>query len=582
MGLAGVVPAALVCDDRSVGRTVSLVDDHARRVVRRCGRDAARVSRLRASQVLLWAAGGAVGVGAEWSLIGSGNAGDWIPDLVTGWTLIACGLVARRRWPESGTGALLGAVGFAWFVPNFASGDLRAIDWVAAHALYLHRGPLVQLTLTYPRGRASGRVERTAVAAAWTASLVTAVWRSDVAAIFVAMAFAAVATARFARSVGHERRLRSFAAQATTFVALAIVVTAAARAGVPTSAGQKASLLVYEAALCLLAIALLVGLARRPWESAVTDLVVDLGGGRSGTVRDALARALGDPQLRVGYWLPERQGYVDAAGQAIELAAPEERQRVTRVEWEGQPVAALVHDASVAEDPLLVDALATAARLASTNARLHARLRAQVDEVIASRRRLVEIAGDERKQLAIRLRERVGARGATLLETLERTAASARTSAVAASRLERARTQLAFALDELHELAAGLHPRAVADLGLAAALVSLAERSPVPVRVEVTVDVLPSELAVAAYFVCSEALANVVKHAAASSAAIVVTAADSELQIVVEDDGIGGASVADGTGLRGIEDRVETLGGTFRLISAPGSGTTVQVAIPHG
>jgi signal transduction histidine kinase len=541
------------------------------------------VSRLRASQLLLWPAGGAVGVGAEWSLLGSGNAGDWIPDLVTGWTLIACGLVAWWRWPESRSGALLGAVGFAWFVPNLASGDIRAIDWLAAHALYLHRGPLVQLTLTYPRGRASGRVERTAVAAAWMASLVTAVWRSEIAAIFVATAFVAVATARFARTVGPERRLRAFAAQATTFVALAIVATAAARAGVATSASQAVSLLVYEAALCLLAIALLVGLARRPWESAaVTDLVVDLGGGRSGTVRDALARALGDPQLKVGYWLPERQAYVDAAGQAIELAAPEERQRITRVEWEGQPVAALVHEASVVEDPLLVDALATAARLASSNARLHARLRRQVDEVTASRRRLVEAAGDERKYLEIRLQERVAARGAALLETLERTSASARASPVAASRLERATAQLAVALDELYELAAGLHPRTVADLGLAGALVSLAERSPVPVRVEVTVDRLPSELAVAAYFVCSEALANVAKHAAASSAAIVVAAGDSELEIVVEDDGIGGASVAGGTGLRGIQDRVETLGGTFRLISAPGSGTKLQVAIPRG
>jgi signal transduction histidine kinase len=421
------------------------------------------------------------------------------------------------------------------------------------------------------------------VAAAWTTSLVTSVWRSEIAAILVATTFVAVATARFARTVGHERRLRAFAAQATAFVGVAIVATAAARAGVATSAGQRLTLLGYEAALCLLAIALLVGLARRPWESAaVTDLVVDLGGSRSSTLRDALAWALGDPQLRVAYWLPERQAYVDATGQAIELAAPEERQRITRVEWEGQPVAALVHDASVVEDPLLVDALATAARLASSNARLHARLRGEIDEVTASRRRLVEAAGDERKHLEIRLRERVVARGATLLETLERTNASARVSPVTTSRLERATAQLAVALDELHELAAGLHPRTVADLGLAGALASLAERSPVPVRVKVTVDRLPSELAVAAYFVCSEALANVAKHAAASSAAIVVTAADSELEIVVEDDGIGGASAAGGTGLRGIQDRVETLGGTLRLVSVPGNGTQLQVVIPYG
>ena len=443
------------------------------------------MSQLRASQWLLWPAGGAVGIAAEWSLLGSGDAGNWIPDLVTGWTLIACGLVAWRHWPESRSGALLAAVGFAWFVPNLASGGIGAIAWVAGLALYLHRGPLFQLALTYPRGRVGGRAGHVAVAAAWAAALVTPVWRNEIVAVVFATAFAVIATARFAGSVGRERRLRRFAVRATGFVAVVIVATAVVRMSITTPSTQRLTLLGYEAALCLLAVALLAGLARRPWESTgVTDLVVDLGGSRSGTPRGALAHALGDPRLRVGYWLPETGAYVDEFGQAVELPAPEERQHITRVEWEGQPVAALVHDASVVEDPLLVDALARAARLASSNARLYARLRTQIDEVAASRRRLVEAANDERKRLEIRLREGVAARGATLLRMLERVDASARSGPTAVCRLERAMTQLAVALDELDELAAGLHPRAVVDLGLAGALASLAESSPVPVRVE--------------------------------------------------------------------------------------------------
>jgi signal transduction histidine kinase len=541
------------------------------------------VSRLPASQWLLWPVTGAVGVAAEWNLLHSGNAGDWIPDLVTGWTLIACGLVAWRRYPESRSGALLAAVGFAWFAPNLVPGDVRPLAWVAGLALYLHRGPLFQLALTYPRGRVSGRAGHVAVAAAWAAALLTPVWRNEIVAAVLAMTFVVIATARFAGSVGRERRLRRFAVHATGFVAVVIVATAVVRISVTTASSQKLTLLGYETALCLLAVALLAGLARRPWESTgLTDLVVDLGGSRSDTLRGALAHALGDPRLKVGYWLPESGAYVDEFGRAVELPAPEEWQRITRVEWEGQPVAALVHDASVVDDPLLADALARAAQLASSNARLYARLRTQIDEVSASRRRLVDAANDERKRLEIRLREGVAARGATLLRTLGRVDVSARSSPTAAGGLERARTQLAVALDELDELAAGLHPRAVVDLGLAGALVLLADRSPVPVRVEANIERLPTELAVAAYFVCSEGLANVAKHAGASTAAIVVTHADSHLEIVVEDDGIGGASMAGGTGLRGLQDRVETFGGTLRLVSAPGSGTKLQAVIPYG
>jgi signal transduction histidine kinase len=543
------------------------------------------VTRLGSAQWLLWPAGFAVGLAAQWSLIGSGATGEWVPDLVTGWTLIGCGLVAWRRWPETRSGALLGVVGVAWFVPNLASGDIRAIDWLAAHALYLHRGPLFQLTLTYPRGRASDRVDRTVVAAAWTAALVTPIWRSEITAIALAATFAVIATARFASAGGRERRLRLAAAQATGFVSVVIVATTAARIGMTTAAAQTSTLLAYEVALCVLAIALVVGLARRPWDpGVVVDLVIELGAGRSASLRDELARALGDPRLRVGYWLPERQAYVDSSGETVELpSGAEEQRRVTRVNWEGRPVAALLLDEGVVDDPLLVDAVARAARLASSNASLHARLRAQVNEVAASRRRLVEAADEERERLESRLREGVAARAAALVETLERTSALTRASPTANSRLERAKTQLAVALEELNELGAGLHPRAVTDLGLAGALASLAERSPMPVDIEVTADELPPELAVAAYFVCSEALANVTKYAAASSTAITVTTnADSELAIVVEDDGVGGADLAGGTGLRGLRDRVEALGGTFRLTSPPGVGTTLRVVIPRG
>jgi len=114
--------------------------------------------------LLLWPAGAVAGVAAEWRLQGWADPGGWVPDLLTGWTLIGCGLAGWARRPHSRSGALLAAAGFAWFVPDFAATGADPLGWLGAHALYLHRGPLVQLVLTYPRGRVRGRVEGAAVA----------------------------------------------------------------------------------------------------------------------------------------------------------------------------------------------------------------------------------------------------------------------------------------------------------------------------------------------------------------------------------------------------------------------------------
>jgi len=326
---------------------------------------------------------------------------------------------------------------------------------------------------------------------------------------------------------------------------------------------------------------LLVGLIRAPWErAAVTDLVVELGEARSGTLRDALARALGDPTLEVGYWVPGRNGYVDASGRDLTIPAPGAERRVTRIDRDGQRVAALVHDPSVLEDPGLVEAVAASTRLAASNARLQAAVRAQVAEVVASRRRLLRAGDEERRRLEERLHEGAERRLNDLLRILERAQAESNRDAEAAGRLDRARAQLEQTLGEIHQLAGGLHPRELSDGGLSAALASLAERSHVPVDVEVAAGRLPDDVEAALYFVCSEALANVAKYAAASTVSITVTADDGLLQLAIEDDGVGGADPARGTGLRGLADRIEALGGTFGVDSPVGHGTRVAADLP--
>jgi signal transduction histidine kinase len=313
-------------------------------------------------------------------------------------------------------------------------------------------------------------------------------------------------------------------------------------------------------------------------------LVVELAESPSGTLRDALAGALGDPTLQVGYWLPESGRYVDARGRRLELPQPGTGRAVTPIELDGRPIGILVHDPAVLDDPGLLDSIASAARLAASNARLQAEVRAQVAEVMASRRRLVEVGDQERRRLERRLREGAEQRLDMLAGSLVKAQALAEESADGQTRerLEQAERQLRRTMRELHELAQGLHPRALEESGLAAALAELARQSPVPIAVHLSAGELPRDVEAGAYYVCSEALANLAKHARASSGAITVATRDGRLVVEVVDDGVGGADARKGTGLRGLADRVEALGGRVTVASSEGEGTRLTAEIPLG
>jgi signal transduction histidine kinase len=523
-----------------------------------------------------------VGIAAEWVLYGWGDPRDWVPDLVTGWSLIGCGLVAWSRRPESRSGMLMAASGFAWFAANFATTGVGTIAWLSAHALYLYRGPLLQLVLTFPRGRSGGRVERTAVAAGYIASLVTPIWRSEQATIVLASLLVGLATYGYLRAVGRERRERLSALQATALLASVLAVTSAVRLAVSTQRAEEATLLVYQASLCTLAFLMLAGLLRAPWaRAAVTDLVVALGETQTGTLRDALARALGDPSLQVGYWLPERGGFVDSAGEPLHVPDRGSERSSTFVERDGQPVAVLVHDPAVLDDPGLLEAVSSAAKLASVNARLQAEVQARLAEIRASRRRILQAGDEERGRLERRLHEGAERRLDELAQTLRR----ARGSAARADTIERitkSEGQLARTQEELLRLARGIHPRELSEQGLAAALASLAKDFPLPVQLALSRIDASQSMEACAYFVCAEALANVAKYASAANVRISVGSRPAALVVEVSDDGVGGADPDRGTGLRGLADRVETLGGSLRVVSPPGGGTHVTAVIPQG
>ena len=162
------------------------------------------MSRLPRLQLLLLPAGVAIGLVAEWRLFGWAAPRFWIPDLLTGWTLLGCGFVAWSRRPESRSGLLLVAAGVAWFVPNLGAGTW---GWLATYGLYLHRGALIQLVLTYPSGRSHGRLDRAAVITGWVLALAAPVWRSQAWTIAAAALLAGYAYVRYAGSVGVERRV---------------------------------------------------------------------------------------------------------------------------------------------------------------------------------------------------------------------------------------------------------------------------------------------------------------------------------------------------------------------------------------
>jgi len=485
-----------------------------------------------------------LGLAAEAAAYSWSDVGHWLPDLAVGLTFIGCGAFLFEAGPDRGGALLFGATGVAWFLGNFSS-----------QLTYLHRGLLANLLVAYPRWRPRARIELAAVGAIYVASLIEPLWRHE-ATNFVYAGLLVALTLRARRE----------ALAAAVLLAAVITAGAAARLIVSNGDAIDPALLAYEAALAIVAVGL-TWRARRPI-SLVADLVVELGESRSGTLRDRLAVALGDPTLAIGWWSADAGAYLDDSGAEL----PVTRSAIP-VERDGLPFALVVHDAAALDDPALVEAVASATRLSTSNVALRASVRSQADELIASRRRLLLAGDSERRRLEARLREGPERR-------LHEADAALASLDPAGEHLERARVQLERTLTDLAELGRGLHPRELVEEGLEGALRSLAERAGLPVELRVSITPVSDELAATAYFVCAEALANVSKYAGASRAVIDVESRNGRLRIAVEDDGRGGADPARGSGLRGLGDRVEALGGTLRVESPPGRGTRLAAELP--
>jgi signal transduction histidine kinase len=532
-----------------------------------------RPSRL---ALLLLVAGG-LAAGAEWVSHEPGqDARLVVADGVVGLVLVGAAVVAWDRRPDSRVGSLTGLAGLAWFTGTLVPG-----------LLFAHRGPLVHLHLSYPTGRLRSHAARITVVAAYLIAAIDPWARDDVTTLVVAGLVAAVAVGSFLTTSGTARR-----ANATALAAALAFTAVLAFGAIQRLAGwevDREALWAYDIAVAGVAVVLLADLLRGRWTDAVvTDLVVDLGTrADTGTLRDALARALGDPSLVLGYWLPDETRYVDDRGQHVDPTRHEPERVVTPIDHDGEPIALLIHDTAVLDDPNLVEAVAAAARLAVTNARLQAEARDRIADVAASRRRIVEAADAQRRRLAHDLRQgalhRLDEVAALLVATRRDTVdtdTDVDTDGMAAAVLDQIGDELSGTRTELDAFARGVHPRSLTEGGLTAALPALAERAGVPVRLTISENRLPPAVEAALYFCCSEALTNVAKYADATQVHLLVDRADGQVTATIEDDGIGGADPTQGSGLRGLADRVEALGGKLSVQSPPGAGTRLDATLP--
>jgi signal transduction histidine kinase len=442
--------------------------------------------------------------------------------VATGIVLATAGLVAYRH----ARGPLLLVTAAAWL-----AGD------VSSQLLALHRGPLVHALL--------GRNPVTI--AAYVDGAIAPLARSPLPTLALVVAVVAVAALR----------RRPIPLAGAVAVGGALALEAAGRiAGADTAA---AAAWCYDGAVVATAIAL--ARRERPAGAAATGLVIDLGA-EPQAVRAAIARAVGDPTLDVAYRVAG--AWVDEAGRPLALPATGSRV-VTPID----DVAALIHDPAALRDGALARSVAAALRLVLANVRLRADVAARVREVERSRRRLVEAGDAERR----RMREQIRTGAERQL-----VAAGVQLSALPGSGALRAELDRAQA--DLVRFAQGVHPRALTEHGLGVAVRELATESRAGVRVDIAGRRFGSALEAVAYFVCSEALANVAKYAAESDVRVAVTAPAGRLRVCVEDDGPGGADPTRGSGLRGIADRVEALGGGVFVDSPAGAGTRVVAELP--
>lgn len=543
------------------------------------------------------------------------------------WLYLVAGLIAWDRQPRNRTGILLVLTGVAYLMFLFEGAHVPLV-WTIGIAFELAYLPaLVALLLSFPSGRLTRRWEQLAVLAAglamvcWTTipilgtdpsdfdcsdcppdlnllhagpgavSLLDRIYAAFPARVYfmvpVFVGLAVVCVVRWWRASRPLRRISGpvLVAAVPLLLALSAQMIANHLKLYDTHPGvsQAINLVTVYAGL-VHPVAILVGLSLG-WarQARIGELVTELAE-HSGLdlVERTMARVLGDPCLAIGRWDTGSQRYLTSAGAALDLPGAGSTQSTTYLEHDGRPMVAVVHDRALLDSGDLLNSAGAAVRMAVDNDRLRTELSAQLAEVRASRSRIVVAADNERRRLERDLHD--GAQQRLVSLALDARTAAAKLAAgddpAVADSVAAIADGLTTALAELRELARGIHPSILVDEGLVPALRSLSERSAVRVRLlAVPPGRFEPAIEAVAYFVISEALANAAKHASAKEVSVAVRRVDGQLLVEIRDDGKGGAD-PEGSGLRGLADRVAAVDGRLSVDSPPGRGTSVLAELP--
>jgi signal transduction histidine kinase len=581
--------------------------------------------RFRVGLVVVAVAGIALGLAAAGTLLPRYSPTQVLLDLAVGWSMVGAGLLLWASRPTNRIGPLAVLTGLVWFLGDFTAATREVVAFPATLVHGWYDVLFATLVLAYPRGRPEGRAAWllaagfVAVQAGWTIAKVTLgrplgwwtcptcpdtidAWISaqDTLAVLGRLETALLAVlslgvlvlvvVRLARATGAGRWRVAPVAFAGLVLAIGMTGGFVLQTLAPsplTSPQGELRFLVTSVLRVLVAVALVVGLLRlEAARGRIAGLVLEVASLPSTAELQARLRdALGDPTLALYRWDPSTAAFRDPDGAAADPPRDVPGRAVMVIEQDGRPVLAVAHDPALADDPGLVSAAVTAVRMAIENERLQAEVRTQLDSVRASRARIVEAETTERRRIERDLHDGAQQRLVSLQISLEllRRNLGAGIDPRARAELEAAAGEATAAIAEVRELARGLHPAILTEAGLGPALESLARRSVVPVTVDADLgERLPAPIEATAYFVVSEALANVAKHAGASRASVDARTNDGLLRLEIADNGRGGADPDAGSGLRGLEDRVLALGGTLELQSAGGAGTRLIVVLPCG
>ena len=591
-----------------VARAVSLTRPTTTRLSVVRPRRAVLVLSLAAILLLTW---------VEITLIAHGHAASQWPAMLvptTGLVYTLAGAVAWSRRPSNQLGPIMTMGSLLWLLVGMANTEVAGL---AAVGIVLASSPLavvVHLLHAFPSGRVRSVLSRWTVAAGYGVCLVLNVPlylfapaaspngmlaitnRPDLAAAGFRLQIGSGITVMVVTAVILGVRLRHTAPQQRKVLAplylygiVAILLVPLVPDVLRPLTGMSSAMSDALQAVVLAAVpiafswaVLLGGFART---SEIQELGAWLGtaDGSRPPLRAALANALGDNSVQLAFWVAGRDAFVDGSGHPLVLPAPGSGRGVVEVEMADRQVGAIVYDATLIDEPELVQAAGQVIAIAADQQRLEADLRASERQLQLSRAKVVEAGDRERRRIAQNLHDGLQADLVLLAIEAQRLASLPGTPQSTAEAATQLRSRIDDAAAGLRELVYAVMPAPLIERGLVAATEDLVDRMPVPTHLDVTLDpnaAFAAAVESTAYFVVAEALSNAVKHGNATKISVRLSSLDRTLFVEVDDDGVGGAQPGKGLGLDGLADRVEVLGGRFFVHSPDGGGTKIVAELP--